>query len=263
VWAALYGGDDDHDVGHGETLIFSTGRAHLAQWSAFEAADEAFGVGSALGCTKKICAGDVAQRYFQPAERFNMSLYPDGWQQPQEEERAAAASPLRPPRLLPSFRPAVQRAAGAFADGLAIKTPMPLTLRQQLPLRFLSVTRSGGGGGSDAAESWSYIVDFGCNFQGGLNVSFATPSAVGRVISVQTGETLCPNGSVAHYITRTKVKQHGGRTVSVDHICQRSPHEDVLNNWTSQWVLRGAGGDSSSSSGGGGAEQRQRIETHE
>ena len=150
LWVALADGAG--------SLQFSSGAEHLSQWSAFEAADEAFGITGALGCADKMCVGDVAQRYFQPAENFNMSIYPDGWQQPQ-------ARPPAPPHaqeeglLLPGFRPAVPRAAGAFADGLAIKAPMPLTLRQQLPVQFLNVTSS-----SDK-RWWSYVVDFGCNFQ--------------------------------------------------------------------------------------------------
>jgi hypothetical protein len=241
LWVALADGAG--------SLQFSSGAEHLSQWSAFEAADEAFGITGALGCADKMCVGDVAQRYFQPAENFNMSIYPDGWQQPQ-------ARPPAPPHaqeeglLLPGFRPAVPRAAGAFADGLAIKAPMPLTLRQQLPVQFLNVTSS-----SDK-RWWSYVVDFGCNFQvraltynasplavpagiiqvnenpsiicqdrlrtnknyccweqkvrckqGGLNVSFSTPDwAAGRIVHVRTGETLCSNGSVAYYISRTRGK---------------------------------------------------------
>jgi hypothetical protein len=98
----------------------------------------------------------------------------------------------------------VQRAAGGFADGLAVKAPMPLTRRRQLPWRFLNVTSRGGGAGGDGAGGdgaggdaggggavwWNYIVDFGCNFQGGLNVSFGAPAwAAGRVVHVRTGET--------------------------------------------------------------------------
>ena len=41
VWAALY------DGGGGGSLRFGTGPAHLAQWSAFQGADEAFGIGGA------------------------------------------------------------------------------------------------------------------------------------------------------------------------------------------------------------------------
>ena len=227
VWAALF------DGGATSSLRFSTGPAHLKQWSAFHDADAAFGIGGAPGCTKKMCAGDVAQRYFQPAENIDMARYPDGWQQPQRGSR---------PDL---WRPAVQRAAGAFADGLTIKAPMPLTLRRQLPLRFLNVSSTGD-------RSWRYIVDFGCNHMGGLNVSFGAPAwAAGRVVQVRTGETLCPNGSVAYYVSRTKV--HGGPSMGVDHICQKGlRHEDVLNNWTSHWVLRGGDGTG-----------RQRVETHE
>ena len=41
--------------------------------------------------------------------------------------------------------------------------------------------------------------------------------------------------------------------MGVDHICQKGlRHEDVLNNWTSHWVLRGGDGTG-----------RQRVETHE
>ena len=243
IWAALYGGDID---GGGGKLRFSTGPAHLAAWSAFEAADEAFGITRAPGCTDKICAGDFAQRYFQPAENIDMNVYPDGWQHPQAPERLHDLH-----SLLPGFRPAAQRAAGPFADGLAIKDPMPLTLRQQLPLQFLNITRHNDSDRSGA--SWSYIVDFGCNFQGGLNISFSTPAA-GRVVQVRTGEVLCPNGSVAYYISRTRAP--GEKGLGQDHICKRGlPHEDVLNNWTSNWVLRG----SSVSS----VAQRQRVETHE
>ena len=55
--------------------------------------------------------------------------------------------------------------------------------------------------------------------------------------------------------------------MGIDHICVRGlPHEDVLNNWTASWVLRGGGGGSSSSGSGSGsddAQQRQHVETHE
>ena len=106
------------------------------------------------------------------------------------------------------------------------------------------MTSSDGDGG--AASFWNYIVDFGCNFQGGLNISFGTPTwAAGRVVRVRTGETLWPNGSVAYYVTRTKTK---GKHVEVD----------VLNNWTAKWVLRGA-----ADPGAGTGLKRQRVETHE
>jgi hypothetical protein len=190
LWVALADGAG--------SLQFSSGAEHLSQWSAFEAADEAFGITGALGCADKMCVGDVAQRYFQPAENFNMSIYPDGWQQPQ-------ARPPAPPHaqeeglLLPGFRPAVPRAAGAFADGLAIKAPMPLTLRQQLPVQFLNVTSS-----SDK-RWWSYVVDFGCNFQVRhttralwqyLQVSFKsteTPRSFAKTGSGQTKITVVGN----------------------------------------------------------------------
>lgn len=244
IWVALYdGGGIDGDAGK---LRFSTGPAHLAAWSAFEAADEAFGITGAPGCTDKICAGDVAQRYFQPAENIDMNVYPDGWQHPQASDTLQDLE-----SSLPAFLPAAQRAR-TFADGLAIKEPMPLTLRQQLPLRFLNITSRSDSDRSGAL--WSYIVDFGCNVQGGLNISFSTP-AVGRVVEVRTGEVLCPNGSVAYYISRTRAPKDKG--LGQDHICQRGlHHEDVLNNWTSKWVLWG-------NSSAGTVAQRQRVETHE
>lgn len=238
LWIALY----DTGSVNGGKVRFSSGPAYLSAWSAFEAADEAFGITGALGCVDKMCTGDVAQRYFQPAENIDMRIYPDGWQQPQGQ------------LSLPGFRPAVQRSAGAFTDGLSIKDPMPLTLRQQQPLRFLNVTRSDSG---DIGTSWSYIVDFGCNFQGGLNVSFtALAESAGRVVRVRTGETLCPNGSVAYYISRTRGPKEKG--LGEDHICLRGlPHEDVLNNWTSNWVLRGE------NRSAGTVAKRQHVETHE
>ena len=204
VWAALYSGDGDGG------LLFSTGAAHLAQWSALEGADEAFGIGAAPGCTSKMCAGDCAQRYFQPAENIDMRLYPDGWQLP-----GAAAAAWRggrgppSPTPVPRVHPAVQRAAGAFSDGLAVKGPMPLTLRRQLALRFLLVEEATD---SSGLRSWSYIVDWGCNFQGGLNMSFAATASTEGYVRAPNDDRMGPSFLTLPALPRARTESAHIRT---------------------------------------------------
>ena len=132
--------------------------------------------------------------YLQPHENIDGRLYPQGWR---ESGFGGFTSPA-------ATRP-------AFASGLAAKEALPVSLRN-IAAKSFHILTSPDAARSDASSSgggatFRYVVDFGRNFQGHVNISFGTGTGTGtgggggsggQNVIVRLGEQLLVNGSVKY-----------------------------------------------------------------
>ena len=127
--------------------------------------------------------GAGTRYYVQPLEFLDAAKYPHRWRTTTTTSSATGTqwtAPLTLPisafgqPLLPRHAPPV------VLDSVAAMTITPLPSAEQ------------------ASTSFRYVVDFGRNFQGHVNVSFAAPSEAGRVVTVRLGEQLNGDGSVRY-----------------------------------------------------------------
>lgn len=170
------GRNDSDDVGGVLAVVHDgTGTEHGAEWRAFDATPAfrptlcLFG---AAGCKGGDGAGTGS--YAQPHENIDARAYPQGWRGAGYDDAADDG-----------WGAAAGRAA--FADGVAAKRAMPVALRDVAAVRFDALPSPAG--------SFRYVVDFGRELQGHVNISFAS-GAAGREVVVRLGEQLLANGSV-------------------------------------------------------------------
>lgn len=140
--------------------------------------------------------------YSQPHEDIDLRLYPHGWRSDgfDDESDGWSAAEARP----------------AFAvASLAAKEALPVSLRNFPAASFeiLSKTTDAMTGG----DSYHYIIDYGKNFQGHVNISFASGTA-GQQVNVSLGEQRTATAVVSHAESR--------------------------NVWIDTWTLAGSGADS-------------------
>ena len=116
--------------------------------------------------------------YAQPHENIDLRYYPQGWREIDFDDSSWAVAGTRRP----------------FDAALAAKEALPVSLRSVRAASFdilSKVTDSTG------AESYHYIVDFGKNFQGHVNISFGSGQA-GQQVVVSLGEQRTADGVVSH-----------------------------------------------------------------
>jgi hypothetical protein len=220
LWAILTDGTAGNSSGAARGVILST--SNLSMWRHFDA-DTVYN--AAAGCTSKMCAGDFAVRYFQPAEMIDMREYPAAHWRTLEET--------------PSEFESVQlQERPAFADGMAVKRALPVMLRSISPSRFIvrevGAVRGGGSGragGTPCASDHHYIIDFGRVFQGGIDITF-NRGMDGQSVVVRFAEHMFRNGSLE----------------SVVYHQPTGPKTKIVNRWVETWTL---------------ADGQQVISTHE
>ena len=188
---------DDHG---GVVAILHSGGATIADrtdplpplhWSAFDATAA---TNPSLGAERH---GDGTRAYNSPHENFLGALYPFSWR----------TSPnLTASDHVDGWSAAVPRAL--FAEGLAPKRAYPVSLRP-IPASSFALLPP------NTPSTYRYVIDFGHNFQGHVNISFAS-GAPGQRVVVRLGEQLLTNGSVK-WVSESK------------------------NVWNEVWTLRGDG----------------------
>ena len=119
-----------------------------------------------------------------------------------------------------------------FADGLAAKEALPITLRTIPAASFTILEQTVDESGDPL---YHYVIDYGKNFQGHVNISFVAGKA-GQQVTVALGEQLKPDGTVP-------VRAESG------------------NHWFDTWTLMGTA--SSGSSGGGSGSGSDPFVPHE
>ena len=99
-------------------------------------------------------------------ENIDMRMYPAGWRTPSFDasDWLPASTKRRP-----------------FADGLAAKEALPITLRPIQAASFRMLDESLDGSGNTL---YHYLIDYGRNFQGHVNISFASGKP-GQQVHVQ------------------------------------------------------------------------------
>ena len=138
-----------------------------------------------------------------------------------------------------------------FADGLTPKKALPVSLRHVPASSFemLGQTQT-----ADNSSSYSYIVDFGKNFQGHLNLSFSSGQP-GQEVTVQLGEQRLANGSVKYHMESNNVYSYrwtlsGGLETVVPHeYCEfrwaeisgapEPPSHDRVSGWIVHYPFDG------------------------
>ena len=139
--------------------------------------------------------------YTQPVENIHGALYPHGW-------RVGSISPAG---AAGGWSAAASRAA--FADGAFAREALPVALLDVEAASFTALAGAGGG--------HHYLIDFGRELQGGLNVTFSGAAAVagaGTTVTVRLGEQLLSNGTGVLF------------------------HALSGNTWESNWTIGGTGG---------------------
>eukprot|EP01052_Picozoa_sp_SAG31_P005581 SAG31_NODE_247_length_19134_cov_12.255050_6_plen_1021_part_00 len=117
--------------------------------------------------------------YAQPHENIDIRLYPKGW-------RSAAFDGSQWPKAT---------ARTAFAASLAAKEALPVSLRKISAASFEILSQSTDERTGDTV--YNYIIDYGRNFQGHVNVSFGSGHA-GQQVTVTLGEQRTSDGVVYH-----------------------------------------------------------------
>ena len=143
-------------------------------------------------------SGNAGTHYYTaPHENYLGKLYPFGWRTAATVTACARAK---------AWVPALSRAP--FADGLAAKRAIPVSLRTIRAHSFTTLP-------PPSPMSYRYVIDFGRNIQGHVNISFVRGKR-GQQVVVRLGEQLLANGSVKW------VSESG-------------------NRWSDVWTLRGGG----------------------
>ena len=99
---------------------------------------------------------------------------------------------------------------------MAAKEALPVALRS-LPATKFSILPPSAPSAVSGPETHRYVIDYGRNFQGHVNISFAS-GAAGQQVTVRLGEQLLTNGSVKF-------------------------HAESNNQWEDQWTLSGQPGE--------------------
>ena len=148
-----------HD-GDGNTISPSSPGAG---WKAFDAT-AAFG--PSLGMSSRGPGeGAGTGSYIQPHENMDMRVYPSGWRAAGYDDSSWALAVPQP----------------ALADALAAKEALPVSLRA-IPAAGFTVLSEATDPATGAAR-YRYLVDFGKNLQGGVNMSFLG-GAAGQTVEV-------------------------------------------------------------------------------
>ena len=182
------GGTTDADDRGGVVAIFTDGNNQSipsASGGGWEAMDATAAFGPSVGQDKH---GSGTGSYLQPHENIDGRLYPHGWREPGFRGKWSAAA-TRP----------------AFVSGLAAKEALPVSLRDNPAKSFRILTQSPAHtnadqdpGSADGGTTYRYVVDFGRNFQGHVNISFGSSGTRGQKVTVRLGEQLLVNGSVKY-----------------------------------------------------------------
>lgn len=149
--------------------------------------------------------GQGDHSYFTPLENLDASLYPHAWR---VAESVAGGGWVSAIDTLP------------WADGLVAKQAMPVALRDVQAAGFVQLPPAGG--------ARRYLVDFGRNFQGGLNVSFSAQS-VARAL-VESGGPVVVNVRLGEQL---KYDCHGGP----DNCTVSGVLPFWYNDWSTNWTL--------------------------
>jgi hypothetical protein len=179
------------------------------EWSAFDAT---IATHPSIGTFKH---GDGTGSYLSPRENYLGAHYPFGWRQQLPSQTDAYKH---------GWSPAKARAP--FARMVGPKRAIPVSLRAIPAASFTMLPPA-------TPMTYRYIIDYGRNFQGHVNLSFGSANIVpGHQVIVRLGEQLLTNGSV--------------KWVS-----------ESTNRWNDVWTLRGGSRNlpSSSSSASAAAQQ--------
>eukprot|EP00041_Stephanoeca_diplocostata_P031312 m.973257 g.973257 ORF g.973257 m.973257 type:complete len:483 (+) comp23933_c0_seq13:401-1849(+) len=142
--------------------------------------------------------------YVQPQENIDSQCYPHNWR------TVGPAAPVDAGCAVTTWEPAQPRAF--FAAGLAAKGALPVSLRTIRPTAFTTLSSEAEG---VKGSTYRYVIDYGRNFQGHVNITLCSGTA-GQEVTVRLGEQLLTNGSVKF-------------------------HAESGNTWTSTWTLGGSG----------------------
>ena len=186
------------------------------EWSAFDAT---IATHPSIGTFKH---GDGTGSYLSPRENYLGAHYPFGWRQQLPSQTDAYKH---------GWSPAKARAP--FARMVGPKRAIPVSLRAIPAASFTMLPPA-------TPMTYRYIIDYGRNFQGHVNLSFGSANIVpGHQVIVRLGEQLLTNGSV--------------KWVS-----------ESTNRWNDVWTLRGGSRNlpSSSSSASAAAQQLLPLETY-
>ena len=159
--------------------------------------------------------GEGDGSYTQVIENIDARAYPHGWRGSNFDDSAWTEPATRPP----------------FGSGVAAKEALPVAMRA-LPAAKFSMLSPSASASSSSGGSYRYVIDFGRNFQGHVNLSFAGGSA-GQQVTVRLGEQLLVNGSVKYHSESNNVWDCGDWTLSgkPGHVDNFVPHEYVEFRW--------------------------------
>jgi hypothetical protein len=178
--------------------IITDGSTSTSASNGWKAHDATAAFAPDFGPNPKWPHGAGTGSYDQPHENIDSRLYPAQWRTAAYDDTGWSGAAV---------------VESTYADGIAAKEALPITLRA-IPaasfhiLQVMPDIRSGG-------LVYTYVIDFGKNFQGHVNISFATGTA-GQQVSVHLGEQLNPDGTVP--------------------TCAESG-----NHWVDVWTLSGSG----------------------
>jgi hypothetical protein len=123
-------------------------------------------------------AGAGTGSYAQPHENIDFRYYPQGWRSIDFDDSSWTMPGTRRP----------------FNAALAAKEALPVSLRSIRAASFEILSKTTD---SVGAESYHYIIDFGKNFQGHVNISFQSGQS-GQQVVVSLGEQRTADGVVSH-----------------------------------------------------------------
>ena len=116
--------------------------------------------------------------YAQPHENIDQRYYPQGWRGTDFDDTGWTVPGTRQP----------------FRASLAAKEALPVSMRSIRAISFEILSQIVDETG---AERYNYIIDFGKNFQGHVNISFVS-GRPGRQVVVSLGEQRTASGVVSH-----------------------------------------------------------------
>lgn len=150
--------------------------------------------------------------YDQPYENIDVRLYPSGWRSNHDNSSGWTQAAARP----------------RLADGLKAKEALPVSLRHLQPAGFSLM--GGVQRGAGAQSTYHYIVDFGKNFQGHVNITFESGYA-GQQVVVRLGEQLNSDGSVKYRLESNNVYEFNWTLSGTNGTQNFVPHEYCVFRW--------------------------------